>query len=186
MNREIDNKTILDKFAEKFCEIIERHTKYFICSGFTAIAHGRTRGTEDIDMIIEKIPIEKFIQLHKELIREEFECIQSDNPEVLFENYLNTGLSIRYVQAGKNFAPPEMEVKFAKGELDKEQLKTRKRYPMTSLNIYFSPIEATIAFKEESLKSQKDLDDARHLRLIYQIDEGEIKRIKREIRKIKR
>ena len=186
MNREIDNKTILDKFAEKFCEIIERYAKYFICSGFTAIAHGRTRGTEDIDMIIERIPIENFISLHKELIKEDFECIQSDSAETLFNNYLNTGLSIRYVQAGKNFSPPEMEVKFVKDELDKEQLKTRKKYPMTGLNIYFSPIEATIAFKEEVLKSQKDLDDARHLRLIYQVDEKEIRRIKEEIRKVRR
>ena len=52
--REVDNKTLLDKFAEDFCKIIDKYAVYIICSGFVAIAHGRTRGTEDIDMIIEK------------------------------------------------------------------------------------------------------------------------------------
>ena len=58
--RIIDDKTILDKFVEEFCGIVERYVKYIICSGFVAIVHGRTRGTEDIDMIIEHIPLETF------------------------------------------------------------------------------------------------------------------------------
>ena len=53
--RKVDDKTILDKFVEEFCRIVEKHVSYIVCSGFVAIAHGRTRGTEDIDMIIEKI-----------------------------------------------------------------------------------------------------------------------------------
>ncbi len=32
---------------------------------------------------------------------------------------------------------------------------------------FFSTIETNIAFKEELLKSLKDLEDARHLRIIY-------------------
>ena len=34
-------------------------------------------------------------------------------------------------------------------------------------NIWFSSIESNIAFKEEYLKSDKDLEDAEHLRIIY-------------------
>jgi hypothetical protein len=44
-----------------------------------------------------------------------------------------------------------------------------------------------IAFKEEYLKSDKDLEDARHLRIVYEeeIDENEIKKIKEKIRKLR-
>ena len=43
-----------------------------------------------------------------------------------------------------------------------------------------------IAFKEEYLKSPKDMEDAKHLRKVYPIiNEEEIEDIKRKIRKIK-
>ena len=78
-----------------------------------------------------------------------------------------------------------MEIKFVKDELDEEQLKNRQRLPLTGLNIYFSSIESNIAFKEELLKSPKDLDDARHLRIIYEgkINEDKISEIKKKIKK---
>lgn len=50
IERVVDDRTILDKFVEDFCGIVEKHVRYIVCSGFVAIAHGRTRGTEDIDM----------------------------------------------------------------------------------------------------------------------------------------
>ena len=48
------------------------------------------------------------------------------------------------------------------------------------MNFYFSSIETNIAFKEELLKSPKDLTDAKHLRIIYEdkLNEEEIKKIK--------
>lgn len=185
--RVIDNKTILDNFAEDFCKIIEKHVKYIICSGFVSIAHGRSRGTEDIDMIIEKIPIEKFIEIHKDLIKNDFVCIQSDNPEDIFMQYLNKGDSIRYVWNKKGYFPPEMEIKFAKDELDLNQINTRIKLPLTGLDIYFSSIEDNIAFKEEWLKSDKDIEDAKHLRIIYEekIDENKINDIKEKIRRFR-
>jgi len=66
-------------------------------------------------------------------------------------------------------------------------LKNRQRLPLTGLNIYFSSIESNIAFKEELLKSPKDLDDARHLRIIYEgkINEDKISEIKKKRKKIR-
>ena len=184
--REIEDKTILDKFAEDFCKIVERHIKYIVCSGFVAIAHGRSRGTEDIDMIVEKMSGEKFTKLHKDLIKNKFVCMQSDQPETIYD-YLIRGMSVRYVWNEDGFFPPEMEIKFAKDPLDEQQIKERQKMPLTGLNIYFSSIEGNIAFKEELLKSDKDLEDAKHLRIIYsgKIDENKINRIKKEIKKIK-
>lgn len=186
MEREIDDKTILDKFTENFCEVVERHVKYIVCSGFVAIAHGRTRGTEDIDMIIEKIPKEKYSLLHRDLVDAGFVCIQSDNVNKIYE-YLLEGMSVRYVLNEEGFFPPEMEIKFVKDELDQEQLNERVKFPLTGLDIYFSSIESNIAFKEELLKSEKDLEDARHLRIIYEgkFNENKINEIKNKIKKFR-
>ena len=188
MERRVDDKTILDKFAESFCKIMEAHSKYIVCSGFVAIAHGRSRGTEDIDMIIDKIPKEAFVKLHEDLIKNGFVAVQSDNAEKLYNDYLLNGNSIRYVWKSEGFFPPEMEVKFAKDKLDEEQIKERTRLPLTGLNVYFSSIESNIAFKEEFLGAQKDIDDAKHLRIIYKgkIDESKIKDIKEKIIKYRK
>src|SRR3989344_7435336 len=121
--RSIGDKNILDIFAEDFCSIIEKYTPYFICSGFVSIAHGRTRATEDIDMIIDKMSKEKFIALHEDLTKHNFVCMQSDNPESIYGDYLTKGDSVRYVMKSKGLFPPEMEIKFIKDSLDEEQMR---------------------------------------------------------------
>ncbi len=186
-NRSIGDKTILDVFVEDFCVIVEKHAKYIICSGFVAIAHGRTRGTEDIDMIIGRITKQKFIEMHHDLSKNGFICIQSDDPIEIYGSYLDRGDSVRYVYDEEGFFPPEMEIKFAKDELDISQLNERIKLPLTGLDVYFSSIEANIAFKEELLKSDKDMEDARHLRIIYEgkINEDKITEIKEKIRKLR-
>lgn len=183
--REVSDKTILDEFAEEFVKVVEKHCRYIIVSGFVAIAHGRSRGTEDIDMIIERISKEKFAKLHNDLIKNNFECMQSKNPELIYTSYLLNNTSIRYTRKGEFL--PEMEIKLAKDSIDEYQLLTRVKLPFTGLNVYFSSIEMNIAFKEEYLKSDKDLEDAKHLRIVYKdkINENEIEKIKRDIRNIR-
>ena len=75
MERKVDDRTILDKFVEDFVRVVEGYCKYIVVSGFVAIAHGRSRGTEDIDMIIERISKEKFAELHNDLKKAGFEDI---------------------------------------------------------------------------------------------------------------
>jgi hypothetical protein len=185
MNREIKERTILDAFAEDFVRIVERHTKYIIVSGFVAIAHGRSRGTEDIDIIIEKIGKNSFMKMHNDLLLAGFECIQSEYPEVIYDDYLKDKTSVRYVRKG--LLIPDMELKLAKDELDDYQIKTRKKLALTGLDLYFSSIEMNIAFKEELLRSEKDMEDAKHLRIIYSdtLDENEITKIKADIRRLR-
>lgn len=187
MERGVSDKNILDRFVEDFCKVIEKYAKYVIVSGFVAISHGRTRTTEDIDMFIEKINEDKFINLHNELVENGFICMQSDNPEIIYE-YLIKKDSIRYVRKSEGMFPPEMEIKFPKDSLDEEQLKERIKLPFTKLDVYFSSIESNIAFKEEYLKSNKDLEDADYLRKIYKdkVDYNKIKEIKRKIKMFKK
>lgn len=183
IERHISDRTVLDDFAEDFAHIVEKHCKYIIVSGFVAIAHDRTRATEDIDMILEPISKTQFLPLHHEILEAGFSCIQTDDGERAYDDYLSKGISIRYTR-DPHFAPPEMKVKFAKDELDELQLETRKKLPSTGLDIWFSNIEMNIAFKEELSGSKKDWEDAKHLRIVYkdEISEEDIVRIKEKIR----
>lgn len=181
MKRDVEDKTILDKFLLDFVKVTERHAKYMVVGGFIAITHGRSRGTEDIDMIIERLPEDKFTALHNDLVKAGFECMQSENPDVIYE-YLKNNDGVRYIR--KEIFVPEMELKFAKDILDEYGLKTRTKLPDTKLDVYFANIDVTIAFKEELLGTDKDMEDARHLRILYanNINEEEIKDIKKKIR----
>ena len=80
-----------------------------------------------------------------------------------------------------------MEIKFSKDILDELQIKKRKKIPLTGLDIWFSSIEMNIAFKEELLKSEKDLKDAEHLRKVFSesIKEKEVEGIKTLIRNLR-
>ena len=183
MDRRISDRNILDEFCINFCKILEKHCKYIVVSGFVAISSGRTRGTEDIDVIIEKLPLERFIILHNDLIKNGFVCMQTEDVKSIYKDYLNDNLSVRYTFKDKML--PEMEIKFAKDELDNYQLKNRIKLELTGLDIWFGSIEINIAFKEELLKSEKDLEDARHLRIVYsdKINEDEINNVKKLIRR---
>lgn len=184
MRREV-SKNLLDKFCVDFCKIVEKHTDYIIVSGFVAISTGRTRATEDIDMILPPIPFEQFNKLHDELLKKGFVCMQSDDPGVIFNDYLKDNLSVRYTYKDKPL--PEMEIKFAKDELDRIQLKTRTKLKLSGLDVWFSSINMNIAFKEEYLKSEKDLEDAKHLRIVFDdiVNESEINEIKKTIRRLR-
>jgi len=183
MNRRgIDDKNILDRFCIDFCGVIEKHCEYIVVSGFVVIASGRARGTEDIDIIIERIGKDRFVKLHNALTKKGFVCIQSDDPEEIY-GYVKDKLSVRYTYEDKPL--PEIELKMSKDELDEYQLKTKTKLPLTGLDIWFSSVNMNIAFKEELLKTDKDIEDAKYLRTIYdeEIDKKEINKIKAMIRR---
>jgi hypothetical protein len=182
--RAVGERNILDDFCIGFCSVVEKHCKYIVVSGFVAISSGRSRATEDIDMIIEKLSLESFSKLHDDLIKHGFVCMQSDSAKEIF-SYLKDKTSVRYTLADHPL--PEMEIKFVKDELDDYQLKTKVKLPLTGLDIWFSSIDVNVAFKEELLKSDKDLKDAIHLRSVYPelVDESEIKHLKSMIRRLR-
>lgn len=182
--REISDRNILDQFCENFCSIVDKHCKYIIVSGFLAIASGRTRGTEDIDMILEKVSFDKFKVIYEDLIVNDFICMQSGDVKEVY-SYLKDSISIRFTRKDKEL--PEMEVKFAKDIIDEYQLKNRVKLELTGLDVWFSNVNVNVAFKEELLKSPKDMEDARHFRIVFSelINEEEIKRIKEMIKRFR-
>jgi hypothetical protein len=80
-----------------------------------------------------------------------------------------------------------MEVKFVKDMVDEYQMKNGLKLPLTGLDVWFSNVNVNIAFKEELLKSSKDMEDSRHLRLVFKemVDEEEIESVKGLIRKFR-
>ncbi|MFW5705244.1 MAG: hypothetical protein ACOCXG_05375 [Nanoarchaeota archaeon] len=155
---------LIFELTENFCKIVEKYCDYVIISGLTAIASGRTRGTEDIDILLPRLSKEKFVALHKELSNN-FEVIETDDIDEMYERLMKDNSNIRYVK--KETIVPNMEVKFAKDELDLISLDERKKYAFSDCDVFFAPIEATIAFKETLLTSEKDKEDARHLRVTF-------------------
>ena len=182
MERIISDLNLLKRFCKEFCDITEKHCKYIIVSGFLAIASGRTRGTEDIDMIIERLNREQWKLLFHDLLQHNFVCMQSDSADEVFE-YLQEKLSVRFTWRDK--ALPEMEVKFSKDLLDEIQLKQRIKLELTGIDVWFGNVNMNIAFKEELLKSPKDLEDALHLRIVFAetVNEEEINNFKNLIKR---
>lgn len=180
----VNDKNILKRFTSDFCQIAEKFTKYMIVSEYVAISTGRSRGTEDIDIIIEKLNFEDFKKFHKELLNK-FESLETDDVKEIYER-LTEGTNIRYVY--KNTLLPNMEVKFVKDDVDKAGLINRVKLPLTELDIWFGPISSTIAFKETILTSKKDKEDAIHLRETFtgEIDEKEVNYFKRLILKYRK
>lgn len=177
----VSDKNLLKNFTEDFCNIVNSVCKYAIVSGYVAISTGRSRGTEDIDIIIEKLSFEDFKKLNN-LLLDKFEVLETDDVKDMYER-LNENINIRYVY--KNSILPNMEVKFAKDKLDLSVLHNREKILISDVDVFFGPISSNIAFKETILTSQKDKEDTKHLREIFQneINEDEINYFKKLILK---
>ena len=182
----VSNKNILKNFTESFCKIVDRYSDYVIVSGYVAIANGRSRGTEDIDIIVNKCDFDVFSKMIKEL-KKKFEVLSPGNlsDKEIYEEYLLKKIPIRFCK--KNEIIPNMEFKFSKNEIENLAIKTRKKYKNSlSSNIYFSEINLQIAFKEEYLRSNKDIEDSKHLREIFknEIDNKKIDELKNLIKEV--
>ncbi|MBW2989831.1 hypothetical protein KY358_05950 [Candidatus Woesearchaeota archaeon] len=171
----------LDRFVFRFIKILEKHADYVIVSGYVGIILGRNRGTDDIDVIIPKISKDDLQSLYSDLIKKGYWCINSGDIEDLYHILISKS-SIRF--ALKPGFSPNMELKFAKDEFDLIALKDPIMIRIGDKRIKTSFLELQIAYKEEVLKSNKDIEDAQFLRSIGKefIDELSIKEYKKRLR----
>ena len=173
LDKELNN---LDKFALDFFNIAIKYTDCVIISGYVSILLGRSRATEDVDIFIKKISKETFYLLYNDLISNGFWCINSDNPDALFD-YLKENLAIRFAR-GK-IPLPNMEVKFPKDKLDEDAFEDSIRVKLPDGEIKISSLERHIAFKRYFLGSEKDDEDALHIEELFKedIDYEKIKKL---------
>ena len=174
------NLNDLDRFTMNFTSILNKlKINYVIVSGYVSILFGRNRGSEDIDLIVDKIIFERFKELWQEL-KKEFECVITENCQDAYETYLVGGYSIRFSENGKFV--PNIEVKFPKTELDQWTLDNRLKVLINRETIFISKIEVQIPFKL-FLGSEKDIEDARYLYEIFKdkIDENLMQEFNRKL-----
>lgn len=158
LSREISD---LDSFAFDFLKILEKYSNYVIIGGYVSILLGRSRASEDIDVIIPKLELTKFIVLCENLYKNGFYCLNTDDFKEIYD-YLINHVSVRF--ARKDTIIPNMEVKFAKTKFDKIALNNPIEIHVKNKKIIIACLELQIAFKEIVLRSPKDIEDARHIR----------------------
>ncbi|MBI3623908.1 hypothetical protein HY212_07565 [Candidatus Pacearchaeota archaeon] len=149
------NLNELDKFVRDFTSLLK---EYVIVSGYVSILLGRTRATEDVDLLVPEISLNEFNNLWKESIKNGFWCINTPNPEEAY-NMLNDH-AIRFCR--KNQPLPNIEFKRIKNELDRFSFENKIKVLIEANTFYISPLELQIAYKL-FLGSEKDIEDARHL-----------------------
>ena len=184
----VDDRTIklnkplsdLDLLVLRFIRIIEKYVEYVIISGYVAILFGRSRGTEDVDLFIRPITEDKFIQLYHHLKADGFWCLNAESDNGVYD-YVKEWIALRF--ALKNQTIPNFEVKVARKKLDLQVFYDFITVKTVSGKLNISSLERQIAFKKYYLKSDKDLEDARHVENIFKehLNKEKIKKYKHDI-----
>jgi len=152
------NLNELDKFVFDFCGCLK---DYVLVSGYVSILFGRSRATEDVDLLVPKINLDEFKEIWEIIEEKGFECINTSNVEEgfgMFDEY-----AIRFCRRGKPV--PNIEFKKSSNEVHEYSLKNKIKVKLKNGSLFISPIEMQIAYKLMLGKggNEKDLEDAKHL-----------------------
>ncbi|WP_297520101.1 hypothetical protein [Thermococcus sp.] len=146
----------LDYFVLDVVNLIGKYTRYVIVSGYVTILLGRSRGTEDVDFVIEHLSRENFKTMCREALEKGFEFLNPEDCNGLYE-MLQQRMGIR--MAREDEIIPNAEIKFPKDAFHEEALEMRIPAVLNGNKIYISPMELQIAYKLY-LGSDKDIEDA--------------------------
>src|SRR3989344_9485000 len=168
----IDERTIksdkelnsLDELVLKFLRIIEKYASYVIISGYVSILLGRSRATEDVDLFISEISFEDFEKFYNEIKGNGFWCLNAEDAKEVY-SYLSENLAIRFAENGITI--PNFEVKIARKPTAIKAIIEPLTVKTLEGDIKISPLEQQIAYKLYFLKSDKDIEDARHLEKVF-------------------
>jgi len=177
-NREL---SLLDSFVLSFTEhLASNNIKYVIVSGYVAILFGRSRISEDVDILIEHISFEKFLKFWGEL-EQRYECLNTSNAHEAYNEYMVKHHAIRIAKKGSFI--PNIELKFVKNDLDRYSLEHSRHVKLANRSLFLSPFELQIPYKL-FLGSEKDIEDARFLFKLLKdyLDIGLLKRFLIELR----
>jgi hypothetical protein len=158
--------TALDRFVLDVITILEPKTRYVIVSGYVAILFGRSRGTEDVDILIPHLDEDAFRALHRAFIQGGYEFLNAEDASGLYD-MLTHRMGIRF--AKKEQFIPNIELKFLKDDVDRTVLQERIEVCLPEKSVFISPIEIQIAYKLY-LGSEKDIEDALYLWEIFKDD----------------
>ncbi len=153
----------LDEKVMELVDLLDREgVDYVIVSGYVAILTGRSRGTEDVDIILEKMDEEEVSSLSEVLEDEGYWCINT-GMENLYD-FMEDGLSVRIAEEGK--AIPNFELFFPQDVYDRSSLENPVKVETGNIELNISPLELQVAYKLY-LGSEKDFEDALHLYSLF-------------------
>ncbi|MFB6139314.1 MAG: hypothetical protein ABEJ26_02635 [Halosimplex sp.] len=132
--------------------------EYVVVSGYVAVLFGRSRATEDIDVITERFDEQTAILLARDL-RDRGYWGSTMPLDDLF-GMLSDDLPIRVAEHGHRV--PNVELKFASDEYDRISLRNRLRVSIGGAELEVGSLEFQIAYKL-SMGAQKDFEDALYL-----------------------
>jgi hypothetical protein len=169
----------LDETVVAFTTLLDQNDiTYAIVSGYLAILTGRSRGTEDIDVLLEPLSENRTGEL-----TDEFEADGYWGTAMpLDEMYamLSNGSRIRVAEEDR--LVPNFELFFATSEFEQRVLTNRLTAEVGGEEIAVSPIEEQIAYKlrlaqDQGVTTGKDFEDALHLYVTF---DGQFNRSKLE------
>lgn len=156
----------LDFFVRDFLKVLKRHSDYLVVSGYVSISTGRTRATEDVDILFPSIQEEKFRELFGELQKVGFWCYQGDDFDESY-SYLKEMNSLRFARNNELFPNIEL-VPFNENKKAKTyEFEHFQKIRIDDFEFKIPLLEFEILYKEIVLSGKKDMDDARHLRTFF-------------------
>jgi hypothetical protein len=155
----------LDRLVLDFTKVLDRNKiHYVLVSGYVSILFGRSRSSEDIDILVQRVSERRFLQTWKEA-KKSFDCLTVDDAKMAYERYLSARSALRFSRKGEVI--PNIEFKFPKVELDEWVIRNARKVLLNGSAIRISPIELQIAYKL-LLASEKDIEDARYIYRLFQ------------------
>ncbi|MUW13462.1 hypothetical protein GJ633_01470 [Halorubrum sp. CBA1125] len=160
----------LDKDVLEFTGILDAcDVNYVIVSGYVAILTGRSRSTEDIDIILESLSETETEQLVTELKDHGYWGMAMPLDEMF--SMLSEGSRIRIAEDGEMY--PNFETWFVSNDVEREALSNPLTVTFDEGQIEISPLELQIAYKLRLAQAAnslngKDFEDALHLYLTFE------------------
>jgi hypothetical protein len=155
----------LDERVLEFADVLRSSgIEYAIVSGYVAILTGRSRGTEDVDVVLEPLT-----ETETESLVEAFEEAGfwgTAMPLSAAYDMLSDGDRMRIAREGELI--PNFEIWFAKRDVERSVLSAPLIADLGGETLQISPIELQIAYKlrlaeRAGTTSGKDFEDALHL-----------------------
>tara|TARA_Y100000310_G_scaffold167817_1_gene167763 strand:- start:1008 stop:1694 length:687 start_codon:yes stop_codon:yes gene_type:complete len=166
---------ILDKFTLMFVEILQKHIDYVLVSGYVSILLGRSRSSEDVDLLVPSMDFSNFVIFFNDLMNRGYECANTSNVKEAYD--MLSSHAIRFYE--KDRPLPNMEFKVISNEIHQNAFDNRISVVFGDNKLFISPLELQIAYKlslmadgnVDELSSDKDFEDAKHL---YELFKGKL------------
>lgn len=154
----------LDRLAIDVSNVLtDLDVEHVLVAGYVAILAGRPRGTEDIDLLIEKLDSSEVDELARALQDAGF--WGSAMPLDDMDDTLAAGTNVRVAQDGEVI--PNVEMKYVEDQFDRASLRNTITAQIGEHSLPIGQLELQIAYKL-FLDTQKDFEDAVHLYTLFE------------------